>query len=557
MILEFARRGTDQVGSNVQGAFAPPLWAYLLPSLELISPCSVGDVSSELRRSVGSWENSQPLLPGEDVPPRCRLLLVGPGAQLPSEMRARLQATNPGLAIFAEASAAEEIAPGLGFPRTWWFLPDEMPRSWMRRTQGVDFKRENGALSYAIRIPKAGQSRRSYQRALRIAARAFRRLHILNGRTRGPSMPAAALAPGGAPRSSLASEGALYLSATPALPPEWLLEIARLSHVELVGREWSILPSRGFRSQKVSFFFGPKVGTKEPEPLAIKMTQAAEFNGRLLNEHRALSLLSVREDFPHRMIPRPLFSANHRGLALIAQTKLPGDSFIERSSGGANCPVAARALEAIHTLTVSSARAASGSDHGEAIGELLRRFREAYRPENELWQAAESALEQLTAIARVPSVFLHGDPEPQNLIVEEDGEIALIDWENAEVEGPPLWDHFSFLISYARFSLERSGIRPTSASVARRLFSPSPWADWVVRSTADLTARLQMSEAAIEPLLILHAAVMSVRELWRLPAGRLGKGTWIRWMGELVRCRDRTPVLAAWRRSSSDGARLR
>jgi aminoglycoside phosphotransferase (APT) family kinase protein len=250
------------------------------------------------------------------------------------------------------------------------------------------------------------------------------------------------------------------------------------------------------------------------------------------------------------MIPRPLFSGSHRGLALIAQTKVPGESFAKLTSATAECPVAARALDAIHALTVSSAQGASGSQHAQAIQELLRKFQETYLPESELWQAAQDALQQLRAIERVPTVFLHGDPEPQNLIVGVNGDIALIDWENAEIEGPPLWDHFSFLISYARFSLERSGVRPTSAAVAHRLFLSSSWSDWVMRSTRTLTERLQMPETAIEPLLILHAAVMSVRELWRLPVGRLGKGVWIRWMGELVRCRDRTPVLAAWRRGA-------
>lgn len=549
MILEFARRRNDRIGSNIDGAAAPPFWAYLLSSLELIFPCVLGDVSSDITRGLSLWEKPTWLSPGEEIPSQSRLILIGPGAVSTPVMKSLLYSKGHDRAIWADQSSAEEIAKEFGAPHIWWFLPEGIPRS-INGAGAPPPADDNDAPGVAVRIPARRQSRRKRNRALRVATRLLRRFRIPVPPDRNWQMPHAEMVPGGEPRTSVDTQGTLFLTSAPSDPPRWLLDLARLSDVDLAGRSWSILPARGFRSQKVSFFFGEKPGSSEPDPIAIKMTQDAQYNERLLNEHRALSLLGAREHFPLRTIPRPLFSASHRGLAVIAQTKLPGDSFAAHTTGRPDCPVAARVLEAIHDLAVTSARDARGVDHAEAVKALLQKLDDIYHPGEELLQSARNALEDLARIDRVPTVFLHGDPEPQNVIVGSDGRVALLDWENAELDGPPLWDHFSFMIAYTRLSLERSGIRPTTRSIANRLFSPSPWSEWMSGSSAALASRLQMSEAAIEPLLMLHAVVMAVREAWRLSPARLKRGTWIRWMGELVRTRERSASPVALRRSS-------
>jgi hypothetical protein len=553
VILEFARRREDGVGTNLDGAPAPPFWIYLLSSLELISPCVLGDVSSEILRGLALWEKPTILVPGDEPPAQSRLILVGAGALPVTKLASLIQSKRPEQAIWLDASLEDEadITKDLRSRRTWWFLPEGIPRDSIRVNHALHSLDRNREAAVAVRIPAQRQTGRKRNRALRIATRVLRRLHLELQSNHNGWGAFAEMVPGGEPRMQVSSQGTLFLGAAPSAPPAWLLQTARLSDVDLTRRSWSILPARGFRSQKVSFFFGEKPGDAEPEPLAIKMTQDPQFNDRLLNEHCALSILGMRKDFPEEMIPRPLFAGTHRGLAVIGQTKLAGDPFASRSSGEADCPIAARALAAVHDLAITSAHPASGLDHAEAIQALLRKLENIYRPGTEILQCATNAVQELARLERVPTVFLHGDPEPQNMIVGTGGRIALLDWENAELDGPPLWDHYSFFIAYARFSLERSGIRPTPHSIARRLLFPSPWSDWMVRSTASLTARLQVPAAAVEPLLISHAAVMAVRESWRLSPLRLNRGTWIRWMGEIVRNRDRSPALAALRLAGS------
>ncbi|HET9887545.1 MAG TPA: hypothetical protein VFR10_08530, partial [bacterium] len=288
MILEFARRRNDGVGSNLDGAVAPPFWAYLLSSLELIFPCVLGEVSPEITQGIALWEEPTRLAPGEQIPERTRLLLMGPGA-FANGVKSWIGAKSRDQAIWADPSTAEQIAKELGVPHNWWLLPEGMARN-------SSANGNHNARGTPIRIPARRQSRGKRNRAIRIAARVLRRLQIVPAE-RNWQAPAAELVPGGEPRASVDTEGTLFLPDAPCDPPNWLLEIARLSDVDLAGRDWSILPARGFRSQKVSFFFGEKKGSAEPDSIAIKMTQHAQFNERLLNEHRALSVLTAREPF--------------------------------------------------------------------------------------------------------------------------------------------------------------------------------------------------------------------------------------------------------------------
>jgi hypothetical protein len=271
------------------------------------------------------------------------------------------------------------------------------------------------------------------------------------------------------------------------------------------------------------------------------------FNARLLNEYHGLAALAERASLPERMVPRPVFLGTHGGLAVVAESMLPGSPFPLHSSGQADCPTAARAIEGIGRLAAATARPATGADHAKAIADLVAHLREIYRPDAELLGSVEEALGALARAGTVPTVFLHGDPGDWNLLVAPDGEIGFLDWENSETEGPPLWDLFWFVHSYAGFAAERSGIRATPAACARRLLEPTAEAEAMVRATRGLALRLGVDVAAIEPLFVLHAVAMAVREAWRLPPEDPGRGRCFGWLREVVARRASSPILARLR----------
>jgi hypothetical protein len=172
MILEFARRRNDRVGSNLDGAVAPPFWAYLLSSLEVIFPCVLGEVSPDITQGIALWEEPTRLAPGEKIPERTRLLLVGPGA-VANGMRAWIGAKNRDHAIWADPSLAEQIAKELGAPNTWWLLPEGTPRNSLCAAAPLLSSENNHAHGVPIRIPARRQSRGKRNRAVRIATRAM------------------------------------------------------------------------------------------------------------------------------------------------------------------------------------------------------------------------------------------------------------------------------------------------------------------------------------------------------------------------------------------------
>ncbi len=62
-------------------------------------------------------------------------------------------------------------------------------------------------------------------------------------------------------------------------------------------------------------------------------------------------------------------------------------------------------------------------------------------------QTLSAAVDMLQGQERLPRVLVHGDFTPWNLKRQTDGKIAAIDWEEASLDGLPLWDicHFYFM----------------------------------------------------------------------------------------------------------------
>ena len=536
MILGFLRGQDHAVGSNRAGAAAPPSWAYLLPSLEALHPHAVGSIHTDTVHGLRSWGEVGTLSPGCLPPAHCRLLLLGPG--MPAAWLADLRGATRAMSVWIDGNAETHVAPALGAGDPWWLLPEDAPRGEPGRPG------ERAAFCLAKPAVAGGLT----GLALRIAGRVTRRLGLRRHAIAASIAYARPSVPGGPPHAGAAPAGTLLrpAGAGPG-PPEWLERVARDAGHEIARRAWGFLPSRGFLSQKVVFVLGASADADGGEALAVKITQHPAFNARLENERRALGLVGSLPGLPRGSTPRECFGATHRGLTIVGESVLHGVPFPMRSTGRADCAVARRAADWIVTLVIATAKPASGADHAVAIRDVTSRLRTQYPPDDAVERAVEDALRTLERLAGVPTAFLHGDPGEWNVLVSEEGSVRFLDWENAESAGPPTWDLASYLLSYARFGLERDGIRPTPASTARRLLEPSPLADLLVNRHLDLARRLEMPPEAIEPLFLLHSAVAAVREAWRLSPGATGRGPAFRWLQELARRRASSPTLVRLR----------
>jgi aminoglycoside phosphotransferase (APT) family kinase protein len=64
----------------------------------------------------------------------------------------------------------------------------------------------------------------------------------------------------------------------------------------------------------------------------------------------------------------------------------------------------------------------------------------------------------------IPLVLVHGDFAPWNLKFQEDGQIAAIDWEDAQLKGFPLWDLCHFFLMQGHLFRETTPVKEMATS---------------------------------------------------------------------------------------------
>lgn len=544
MILEFARSTSFPAGSNREGEPAPPTWLLLLASLEDLRPHSLGEIQAHLAEGISCWETITPLRPEGrmiDLPGDCRLLLVGRDAGRDPRGREFIERVLRAgrVAVHAHAAVASDLAGLVAGGESRWLRAASQSEPEAREVIG----RSTVWLPPPAPSPRAGG--RAVSRARRVVRRFLRRLRGGGALCAEEDPSGQPLALAGSPPRGVREADALFLPSGQDLrePPSWLSEMARASAVDLSGHRWRLVPARGYRSQKVMFLTEPCGDAAGEDGLAVKITQEPTFNVRLENEHRGLTVLERLGGADPGTAPRPKFLTHYRGLAVVGETRIFGVPFRLRSDGSPSCPLAARALAWIEELGARTARSISGADLAVAGADLAGRFRTLYAPDPRLDAAVEDAIARLAGLDALATVFTHGDAGTWNLLVDEAGRVAFLDWENAEESGLPLADLFDFLAGYGAFAAERAGVRATPGTFFRQFLKESSFSRLLVESTYRYCARIDLAPAAVEPLLHLHWLMQAVREAWRLAPERLGRGRAFRILRGLAERRDKSPVL--------------
>ncbi len=544
MILERARSMAFEPGTNREGDPGPPLFLFLLPTLERAAVVMAGRVDERLASGLARWSPPRVLSPRDSVPEPCSVLALGDGLGA-ARVRSLLARVPPAACVIAAPAAMNEAAAGLG-PTAWhWLLASGTPR------RSVE-PRERAALH----VPRAEDRGRHWRARLRrIAFRALRRSRIRPNERTAFDPSGTWLETGGAPlagdRRATDGSHAVFLpkGCDPLKPPAWLVACAASNGLALAGRPWSLLPARGYRSQKLLFGFGPT--PDDAREIVVKVTQEPAFNDRLANEHRALARIAESGTLERATYPQPIFSAEHAGLAVVAESRIVGTPFRSRPLGDSHDRPVERAFTTLLRLASRTARRVPGAELAGSLRALAAKFVARYEPAPRVANAIDAALFALESEPSLPVVFFHGDCGDWNLLVTASGDVAFLDWENAEPEGPPLWDLFAFLHSLNVHAAEDRGERPTPAVCARSLLEPSPAADRWVRSVRQQRAKLDLPGRVVQPLLVLHAMYAALRETWRLSPDQLHQGRSFEMLRRIVDGAGSSEVL---RRAATDGA---
>ncbi len=273
----------------------------------------------------------------------------------------------------------------------------------------------------------------------------------------------------------------------------------------------------------------------------VKLARDPAFNGRLENEDRALRALAAAGIGDAATVPRASFFGHDGGLAVLAQTAIPGVPFRQVARGTHECPAARAAIAWLMELGARTAdrTIAEPAQAAAALRILLNRFARLYRP-----SVAEHELlaEQIDAIAAsrrpFPLVFQHGDPGVWNLLITPDGRPAFLDWEAAEHHGMPVWDLFYAARSVGIGVARATGTRSSLDAFAEQYLADGPMSRALADDVRRHCAQIDLDPALVGPLFFTCWMHRALKEAARLEPHRLATGRYARLLRLCLQRRD-------------------
>jgi hypothetical protein len=534
-ILARLREAQVAPGSNVRGALASASWSYLLPSLELGRVVVVGRASAPTRATLERL-SARLELDGDTAGPRREdrnvdLFVLGSGlsrvgthevieraaAELGDDGRVYLETTARDLpeleAVAVQRGLIVEqrlaIRPGRG----------EMLSAVPLDARGIaaDLARR-GLAGPPLRLHDPRLRHRLPRRlAVVVDALARRTEAALDSPIARPVVRPDRLA------LILARAGAAHEGSVPGSLPVYVRELAGagLGHADGAPGRWAFVARGDYNSQKPLFLVYPE--RSDIPDLVVKMTRDRAFADRLEGERDALIALEAFAPVAGQL-PKFRFSGRHAGLAFLGETVLDGAPFERRARPGGPDPLFDQAVDFFIELGLQTRRPVAGTDLAEALEPLVRRFLEHWPIPTSGGMHLRADVELLARLGDLFTSFVHGDPGTWNLVAANDGRIGVLDWEAAEVSGPPLWDIARLVQAYSQLASPRIGRislpRPSGSflRVRHHLVEGSLLTPRLATAIERYRRALDIQPRAVEPLLRLAWVGRALKEADRLPA---------------------------------------
>jgi len=124
----------------------------------------------------------------------------------------------------------------------------------------------------------------------------------------------------------------------------------------------------------------------------------------------------------------------------------------------------------------------------------------------------------------VPLVFIHGNPGLQNPVIRPDNRLALLDWENAEPAGVPLWDVVEFLRTFTVWAGRRRTLSSRLAAMREHYLEGGSLTDFIIGSVERYRRAVAIENSLVAPLFWTHLLVQAMRETPRFEPSKLQQG---------------------------------
>jgi hypothetical protein len=352
-------------------------------------------------------------------------------------------------------------APRWGAPRFW--LPLEMPEvaDWLLHRPAA----QRGGRAAAI-------ARRSWHMLWRIGAL----VPVCAGaRKRDPASGSTAAAP-------RARGSGRSLPSTLAAHSAWSAGESSVGCLLLTG-------GRSPVNKLVTLTFRP--GERTPH-LALKLARIVETQAPLDHEGRVLQVLHGER--PRPSIPRLVARVKIGDRVGVAESVMTGRPLQELLGPATHRELCLKVTGFLADLATDANPRWSSSSHERIAAAVAGALR------GDEQRRIQAILSRLPAL---PEVSEHRDCSPWNVLVRDDGELAILDWESAEERGVPGLDLVYFL-SYASFVVDRSLHTGGELDSYRRMLGGSePTARVYAECTTAYAERVGLDPACLTPLRLL------------------------------------------------------
>ncbi len=318
-------------------------------------------------------------------------------------------------------------------------------------------------------------------------------------------------------QTNAAITGTTNVSLSTPTPPRYLMELGTAHGVDFDPAVWAFGPPRGFASQKVIFGLGRIDADTD---VIVKLTQHHRFNPRLMAEAGALTALQDAPDLELE-VPELLFADEYESVAVICQTRLTGVPLRTLLSRDPDDPIARSGFEATISLSTATVRDPSAGETRAAMTALADDLINIYQPPSPVSSAVRKAAAR-TGQFDLPSVSMHGDLGVWNMLGTADGHVGVLDWENYDAVGIPLWDLFVYARTLGVFLADASGSRYSPKVFTRQLLGESDLRTALFAHIRLYRRQVDIPVEVVDDLFVMCWVQQAVRE-----AASHGRPTWL------------------------------
>jgi hypothetical protein len=243
----------------------------------------------------------------------------------------------------------------------------------------------------------------------------------------------------------------------------------------------------------------------EPSPIPLVAVKAPRVDwaaAGIRREAAALAGIAGRRPQYVPGVPRMLFCREIDSVPLVGETALAGRPLESLLAPRNFRTWSTKVADWLAALANGSPALPAAHWQAAIVEPMLTRFVEQFGGvvDRGLLREGESVM---LAIGSLPSVPEQRDFGPWNLLVTPAGELAVLDWESAEVDGLPALDLLYYL-AYASFNVDRAHDRESRIVSYLRSLDPSTLTGAVRRDcVASYLDALGLDLAHLAPLRVL------------------------------------------------------